>query len=75
MARGSFAAQIGLADLVNVERHEIHRGIMVSAVPAISIQKAIHNVLRVRIFVIDRSDGSDFRTFCRAHAKTKYSQL
>lgn len=52
MPRGTFLAQIAAAFLVDVQRNEIHRGMMVLAVPAIAVHKSIDDVLRVRVLEV-----------------------
>ena len=42
---------------------------MVRAVPAVAIQKAVDDVLRVRILEIGGDDGGEFGTYRIAHDK------
>ena len=48
---------------------------MVGAVPAVPFQKPIDDVLRVRVLEVRGGDRGNFRTFCRAHAKTSYPTI
>src|SRR5690349_5977297 len=57
MARAAFTAQIVLADLVDVERNEIERRMMILAMPAVSIEETVDNMLGVRILEIPGDDG------------------
>src|ERR1041385_3276368 len=41
MPRGALFAEIVVADLVDIERHQIHGWMMVRAVPAVAVQKTI----------------------------------
>jgi len=52
MARATLAAQIRSPDLVYIERYQIHRWIMVGAVPPVAIQEPVHDMLRMGIFEI-----------------------
>ena len=53
------AAQVVVSHLVDVERHHLHLGAMVPAVPAVALEEAVYDVLGVGIFVVDRHDGGD----------------
>ena len=67
MARGALAAQVVGADLVDVERDQVHGRIMVRAVPAVAIQKAVDDVLGVRVLEVGGDDGGEFGTRRIAH--------
>ena len=56
MASGSFAAQVIFAHLVNVQGNRIQRRAVMRAVPAVAVEKTVHNVLRVRHAEIDGAD-------------------
>ena len=52
-------AEIILANLIDIERNQVHRRAVVTIVPAIAFKKPIDKVLGVRIFVVDRADTGD----------------
>src|ERR1039458_6193632 len=57
--RRALAAQVVGAGLVDVERHQVHGRIMVRAVPAVTIQQAVDDVLRVRVLEIGGDNGGE----------------
>ena len=65
VAREALPAEVGLAHLVHVKRHKIHRGIMVRAVPAVAIEKTVDNVLRMRVLEVDGDDGGELQILIR----------
>ena len=67
MARRALAAEVVGAHLIDIERHQVHGRIMVRAVPAVAIEKAVDDVLRVRVLEIGGDDGGEFGTIGAAH--------
>ena len=61
-ARGAVAAQIVRAHLVDIQRNQVHFRMMMRAVPAVSFQKAVDDMLRVRILPVDGGDRGKLRT-------------
>jgi hypothetical protein len=57
MPRAALSAQIVLADLIDIERHEIERRMVILTMPAVSIQKTVDNMLGVRVLKITGDDG------------------
>ena len=49
MAGAALAAQVIRADLVHVQRNKIERRVMILAMPAVSVQETVDNMLGVRI--------------------------
>ena len=67
--RSAFAAEIGSAHLVDVERHQIHGRIMMRTVPTVTVQEAVHDMLSVRILEVGGDDCGEFGTYRIAHDK------
>ena len=57
MASAAFAAQIIVADLVDIERNQIEWRVMILAVPAVPVEEPVNNVLGVRVLEISGDDG------------------
>lgn len=68
MTRRALAAQVVGADLIDIERHQVHGRIMMGAVPAVTVQKAVDDMLRMRILEIRRDNSRKFR----AHGSHDY---
>ena len=54
-------AHIVVPDLVDVDRDEIHVGVMMRPVPAVPLEETVHNVLRMGILEIGRADRGQLR--------------
>jgi hypothetical protein len=52
MPGAALFAEIVVADLVDIKRHQIHGWMMVDAVPAVTVQKTIYDMLRVGMLKI-----------------------
>jgi hypothetical protein len=79
-------ADIVAADLIDEDRHQIHGGTMMRAIPAVALEKAIDDVLGVGVFEVGGADRRQLGTcgpslrakheWCerrRAHAKQERS--
>jgi hypothetical protein len=61
----SLLEQVTLSSLIDVQRHDIHLRVVIGTVPPIAIQKTVHNVLGMEIFLIRSDYGSKPWTFDR----------
>ena len=61
-APDSLMAQVAGSDLVDVQGDEIHRRLVMAAVPAIAVQKPVNDVLCVRPLPVLSDHGSDLGT-------------
>src|SRR4051812_14508733 len=60
--------QLASIALIHVEGNQIHGGMMMLAIPPISFQKTVHDMLPVRQLLTNGDNGGDFWTSrCRAH--------
>ena len=59
---GPVTAQIALGNLVGIERHQVHRGEMVTAVPRVTPQQTIDKMLGMRPTAVLGHDGGDLRS-------------
>jgi hypothetical protein len=55
MPSGSLLEEISLSSLIDIQRHHIHLRVVVRTIPPIAIEKTVHNVLGMEIFLV-RSD-------------------
>ncbi len=60
-ARGPVRRQILRGVLIYIQRHEVHRGMMIFSVPSVAFQKPIDDVLPVRILPVHGDDAGEFR--------------
>ena len=74
MPPGSFAAQVILANLFDIQRHDIHLWSMMASLPTISLQEAVDDMLGVGEFLIDRRQSRDLRPFRLRCQRTPHSQ-
>jgi len=58
VAVGALLKEVALAVLIDVERDDVHRWMVIDAVPSIAVEKAVDNVLRVKISSIRRNYAS-----------------
>ena len=72
-ARCAIATQIVGAHLVDVQRNQIHLRMMVRAVPAVSLQIPVDDVLRVRVLSVDGCDRGKLRTVTRHIVEPLYA--
>ena len=70
MARRASRLRSFVAHLVDVERHQVHGRTVVRAVPAVAVEKAVDDVLRVRVLEVGGDNGGEFRTDRIAHETT-----
>ena len=61
-ALGAVCGQVAFGPLVDVDRNQIHRRLVVAAIPAVAFEKAVDNVLAVRVLAVFGNDGSDLGT-------------
>jgi hypothetical protein len=61
----SLLEEVTLTSLIDIQRHHIHLRVVIGTVPPIAIQKTVHNVLGMEIFLIRSDYGSKSRTFDR----------
>ncbi len=69
-ALGALAAQVAIVDLIDVERHQVHRRMMMCAIPAVAFEEPVDDVLRVGILEVRRRDRGDFRP-CRPRLRAR----
>lgn len=55
-------AQIALADLIDVERNDVHRRMMVRAMPAVPVEVAVDDVFAVGKFEVGSNNGCKLGT-------------
>jgi hypothetical protein len=63
MAVGALLKEVTLAMLIDVERDDIHRWMVIDTVPSIAIEKAVDDVLGMEISSIRRNYASKPRAF------------
>src|SRR5271165_244087 len=56
-SRGSVAAEVVGADLVDVHRNQIHRRMMMRTVPSVAFEEPVDNMLAMRVFAVNRNHG------------------
>jgi hypothetical protein len=65
MSIRSLLKEVPLSSLIDIQRHYIHLRVVIGTVPPIAIQKTVHNVLGMEIFLIRSDYGGKPRTFDR----------
>ena len=55
----ALAAEVVLGELVDVERHQVHRRAVVAAAPAVPFEEAVADVLAVGVLAVLGDDGGD----------------